>query len=357
MRARRTIWILVLTVLVAGCRDRYPKPALKTELEIRFSTPVEASLETKALSVENGECFHNLLVLLTRDNKIMHKKIWTSDPDSYVSDIVVRVPDVEVGAYEVYAYANYDQEAWQDVTISSTELLAGPGDNYNPERRLKAISETMPTLPEPAAGKSMLLTGHTEVTVGVANNVGTVKLLRPVARLNVYLNNHTPYTIRLDRLVFNNFFANQAYLMGRENEEGVPLLPQGTALQALPAYDESAPKEVPAAEMRSCVYHTLMYEMAMSGGAPCRLYAKVSLENSDTSYPSMEMGSATEGSILKRLDNQTGQASLLTAIWRNQELNIEINVYYKTVSGVVDFRIDNTFWTEDGHVSSHTYDE
>ena len=353
MRAGKFIGTLVLTVLLAGCGDRYPQESLKTELILNFSTPVDATLETK--SMENGDSFHNLLVLLVRDNVILHKKTWSSD--TYVADAVVRVPLVEVGAYEVYAYANYDETAWQQVTVGSTELIAETGDSFNPDRRLRGISATMPKPEEPAAGHPMLLTGHAPVTVGVANNVGTVKLLRPVARLNVYINNLTPYTVRLDRLIFNNFFANQAFLMEKTDDEGLPVVPDGTALEALPAYDETNPAEITVSEVRECVYSTLLYEMALPGGAPCRLYAKVSLEKDGTTpYPVREMGSTSEGIALKRIDSQTGQASLLSAIWRNQELNIEINVYYKTVDSVVEFAIESTYWTQEGHLSTYTYD-
>ena len=147
MRAGKFIGTLVLTVLLAGCGDRYPQESLKTELILNFSTPVDATLETK--SMENGDSFHNLLVLLVRDNVILHKKTWSSD--TYVADAVVRVPLVEVGAYEVYAYANYDETAWQQVTVGSTELIAETGDSFNPDRRLRGISATMPKPEEPAA--------------------------------------------------------------------------------------------------------------------------------------------------------------------------------------------------------------
>ena len=352
MKAGKLIGMIVLTVLLAGCRDRYPQESLKTELVLNFSTPVDAALETK--TVEDGDSFHNLLVLLVRDNVILHKKTWSSD--DYVADAVVRVPLVEVGAYEVYAYANYDETAWQQVTIGSTELVAETGSSFNPDRRLRGISATMPKPEEPAAGHPMLLTGHAQVTVGVANNVGTVKLLRPVARLNVYINNLTPYTVRLDRLVSNNFFANQAFLIGKEDEEGLPIIPGEASLEALPPYDEANPAEITVTEIRERVYSTLLYEMALPGGAPCRLYAKVSLEKGEAPYPVREMGSATEGIALKRIDSQTGQASLLTAIRRNQELNVEMNIYYKTVDSTVEFWIENTYWTREGHVSTYTYD-
>ena len=354
MTGRHIIGTLLLALLLCGCQERYTQPALTMDLVLKFGTPLDAELETKGL--EDGDTFHNLLVLVARGNQILHRVTWPADgsADSYVSDVTIRVPDVEMGAYEVYAYANYEQTDWQDVTIASTELVTPIGQNVNPDRRLKGLSTSMPAPQPPASGKPMLLTGHAQVSVGVANNVGTVELQRPVARLNVYLNNHTPYSVRLDKLSFNSFFAGEAFLIGRTDDAGLPVTPSST-LGALPAYNTSAPVELAAEEVRKLVYTTLMYEMVMPGSAPCRVYAKVSMEKGAEPYPFQEMGTEAQGTVMKKIDNQTSQVSYLTYIARNQELNVEINVYYKTVHADLVFQLDNTFWTTTGHSSSHTY--
>lgn len=357
MRTGRLIFqLLFLTALLAGCREQYTQePVQKADLLLQFSTPVEASLETKG--IEDGESFHNLLVLVMRGNTVLHKKTWPEDiSNNYVSKVTISIPDVELGSYDVYAYANYDETAWQQVYISGTELIAPIGSTLNvQDRLLKGLSSSYPAPQPPAANTPMLLTGHSQVSVGVVNNVAELKLLRPVARLNLYINNHTPYPVRLDELAFNNFFAPQSYLIGRTDSEGQPQMPSGTVLETLPAYNTSNPITIGSMEVRKCVYSILMYEMTMPSNQLCRMYAKATLIKAPGSTLTQTLGTATEGVPLKKIDNETSLATYLTAITRNQELNIEVNVFYETVAGQVEFWLENLYWSVNGHVSEHTY--
>ena len=42
-------------------------------------------------------------------------------------------------------------------------------------------------------------------------------------------------------------------------------------------------------------------------------------------------------------------------MFRNQELNIIINVYHNQAAGVFDFEVDNTYWSGTPHDSYHIF--
>ena len=64
--------------------------------------------------------------------------------------------------------------------------------------------------------------------------------------------------------------------------------------------------------------------------------------------------SIVDGSPLRVVDNKTGQVSVLNKMFRNQELNIIINVYHNQAAGHFDFDVDNAYWTG-GHTMTHIF--
>ena len=349
MRVRSVIWTLLLLLTAGACTRMVSDEGTGEKLDcwtLSVSGAVDAGFEgTKA--VEDGDVFHNLVVLLVRDGVVMRKATWTPETDEYVGTRSVEFRGIEVGSYDVYALANYDATAWPYVAAAEASVAVGASFNAN-----RVLSVTPPeSLP---ANTPMLLTGHSVVAVDVANSLGTLKLYRPLARFRVWINNHTPYPLEVNSLSFNSFNASQTYVFGRTTESGVLSMPTGTSLNALPAY---APEStlVVASGGRVRAYNHLFYEMRMAVGYVCRMYAKVTMRNGTTNPPSMEMGTPGTGVIMKLIDNETSQVSALSQLWRNQEVNVEVNVYYKTVEGVPQLVVENSTWEGSGHYSSHTY--
>lgn len=353
MRMSVHIWALLLLLMTGACTSQNPEiPREKVDWELSVSTALDASFEdTKA--VEDGDSFHNLLVLLVRDGKVMQKKTWPENPatpsEDYVLSQELIFRGLEVGSYDVYAMANYDQTEWQtEPYIAASELNLQPGDEFSPDRLLTAV------LPEGlSAGTPMLLSGHSVVAVDVATSIGTLKLYRPVARFRVWMNNHTPYPIQVNAMSFNGFYANKGYLFGQSDQAGLPLMPDGCVLSELPSISSST-GEI-AAGARARVYNHLLYEMQMPNGYPCRMYAKVTMLNGDNN-PVEEMGTPETGALMKQINNETSQVSRLTYLRRNEDVNVEVNVYYKIVEdGSVQLLVDNEYWEGNGHESTHTY--
>lgn len=254
----RVIPVLLVLAALSGCRgngpDAPPADGLKGDLLLEIGQPA-----TKA-SLADGDLFENVLVLITDEagtviDRVIKAYPYTPDPtdpndiqeangNSSVNSDVIYFRDLEVGSYNIYAYANYTHTEWQaSPTIAEHEATlitkrgASPGQTpatIGLDRILTSFSDgTSPQ--EPAAGGAMLLTGHSRVTIGVSENRGTIELRRPVVRFTVLLRNHTQYPITLTDLYFSHFNASTSYLLDHRETNGDPVVPNVAGYNSLPA--------------------------------------------------------------------------------------------------------------------------
>lgn len=305
---RKVRFILVLTVLLSAafaCRkEQEPVDGIAGECSavFRLSSRDAISLQTKtdADDLLDGLRFTNVLVILVdHSNNVVGNvyKEYPYDPDASgndpnqeevtgtsLTDDVIHFEHLNPGNYTAYAYANIDAEAWQKSgeVISGQEKVTTSGDFSSfLERELKADNPVTPT----AAGETaMLLTGQAEVLVGLSVETHTIYLKRPVVRLRVYINNTTPYPVRLDDLQFSEFNADRAYLIGRSDENGVPSVPSGVTYGPLPAYPTASPVTAPQSGAPGYleeypVYETLLYENACPD--PYKVFALLTLDPAD----------------------------------------------------------------------------
>jgi len=215
----------------------------------------------------------------------------------------VRFDHLNPGNYTAYAYANIDAEAWQksgeEISDSAQEKGKASGDFSSfLERELKAAN---PVTPSAAGESSMLLTGNAAVPVGLSVETHTVYLKRPVVRLRVYINNTTPYPVRLDDLRFSHFNADRAYLIGKSDDSGIPSIPAGVNYGPLPAYPilSASPETAPqygasGYEEEYLVYETLLYENAST--SPYKVFATLTLDPSGLNQQ-MSLGQRDFGPI------------------------------------------------------------
>ena len=253
---------------------------------------------------QNGYAFKNVLVVIANDAQKVIARDY-KDYSAAVSSDVLSFQDIKVGSYQVYAYANIDHVDWQRAqTIAQVEacLTASKegGDLMNPDRQLRPLSgSAVPADPgKLATPVPMLLTGHRQLSVGVNENVGTVELMRPVSRLNVYLHNHTAFDIKLKSLSFTDFNPSHAYLLDHRSG-GMPELPDSNTYRPLPPYDVANPVNVPAADSNSSgqalVYSQLLYENKYD--REYRMYASVDLDfvNGENQHETLNMVLSQEG--------------------------------------------------------------
>lgn len=266
------IVLFLLTALLTACTATQPEPqALQgsgtLKLHLAQGLPGTRADETP----ENGYAFRNVLVIIANDAQKVIGKAY-KEYAANVTEDVLSFQDLKVGSYQVVAYANIDHVAWQGAeTIAQVEALLTAdkdgGDDIDPDRELKTLTGS--SVPEDPAQLAtpvpMLMTGHKRLFVGVNENVGTVELLRPVTRLNVYLHNHTAYEVTLDQLGFTDFNASKTYLLDHR-AGGYPQIPADNVYRPLPAYDGTHPVTVEAAipgdseSGKALVYSQLLYE-------------------------------------------------------------------------------------------------
>lgn len=310
---RKVRFILVLTLFLSAafaCRkEQEPVDGIAGECSavFRLSSRDAISLQTKtdADDLLDGLRFTNVLVILVDHSNNVVGNVYKeypydpaasgNDPNqkevtgSSLTDDVIHFEHLNPGNYTAYAYANIDAEAWQKSgeVISGQEKVTTSGDFSSfLERELKADN---PVKPDDAGESAMLLTGQTEVLVGLSVETHTIYLKRPVVRLRVYINNTTPYPVRLDDLRFSDFNADRAYIIGHTDENGVPSVPSGVNYGPLPAYPilssslETAPEfGASGYEEEYLVYETLLYENACPD--PYKVFALLTLDPDDKNF-------------------------------------------------------------------------
>ena len=282
--------LLLAACLLAGCAGKSGLPGSVERGDIRLHlSSLEATIETRAEETpQEGYAFHNLLVVLTDDHGRVIDKVYKDYPYTPVSgdlqtamgalpaEDVIYFQNLGVGTYHAYAYANIDHTAWQvsGETIAEVEknlhTLKHEGEtvSLNTGRTLKEITDgTAPAMPQT---DPMLLTGQVDVPVTVQVNEADLPLLRPVLRLNVFVNNTTPFDVNVLDLRFSLFNATKTYLLDHRTSAGLPVVPDGTQYVSLPALSGSV--RVPAKSEEggnegddnegALVYSTLLYENA-----------------------------------------------------------------------------------------------
>lgn len=304
---RKVRFILVLTLFLSAalaCRkEQEPVDGIAGECSavFRLSSRDAISLQTKteADDLLEGLRFTNVLVILVDHSNNVVGNVYKeypydpaasgNDPNqeevtgSSLTDDVIHFEHLNPGNYTAYAYANIDAEAWQksgeeiSATGKEKDLVSGDFSAFL-ERELKSAN---PVTPTDASESAMLLTGQAEIAVGLSMEPHTVYLKRPVVRLRVYINNTTPYPVRLDDLQFSEFNADRAYIIGRSDENGVPSVPSGVTYGPLPAYPTASPVTAPQSGAPGYleeypVYETLLYENACPD--PYKVFATLTLD-------------------------------------------------------------------------------
>ena len=301
---RCIIWVLAAVLLMAGC-TREAVPEQEHGLgDLRLSlNRLQAGIETKAGTPQEGYAFHNLLVVLTDDHGKVIDKVYKEYPytpgeediqtaaGTLPAEDVIYFRSLEIGTYHAYAYANIDHTDWQDGTIAANEKLVqtAKADNasvtLNTDRILKAFSDgTAPQLP---ASDPMLLTGQVTVPVGVSVNEASIDLLRPVVKFNVRVNNHTPYAVKVKDLQFSPFNASKTFLLDHSSQAGEPGVPDDAQYIDLPAFTSEVTVPTGGDDEGELVYSTLLYENIASA---YKLYMKVEMQDAVNNYPVRELG-------------------------------------------------------------------
>ena len=282
---------LLLAVLLAGACVRQPVEEAgefgSLKLQIGSGHVATKSGEPDP---RDGDVFRNILVVVADKEGTVKASVLKEYPCTeelgnvplaqepkdvtFTNSDWIYFMNLKVGYYQVYAYANIDQTAWQQTDVSGLtnigEIAAMimSGTSF-PDRQFATLTDSqVPTYP--GENEYMLLTGHDELYVGVDPYIGRIDLYRPVVKFEVVLDNHTPFHLQLTSLSFNRFNASTSYLIEHLDEDGDPEIPEGTSYRNLPAF--AGPKNI-AAQTQSTVYSQLLYENRL--GQDYRMFASV----------------------------------------------------------------------------------
>ena len=303
--------IVLLACFAAGCQKEGGDARSEGSGDLCISlNSLHAEVETKAIpeTPQEGYAFENLLVVLTNDHGMVIDKVYKSYPytpsqndlqtaaSAWPQQDNIYFQNLEVGTYHAYAYANIGHVDWQKSgeTIAEVEkmLQTAKRDNatvyINTDRTLKEVAAgSAPAMP---TSSPMLLTAQVTVPVGVAVNEVEIDLLRPVTRLNVLVNNHTPFELKVSDLIFNKFNVNKTFLLPHLDAAGIPTLPSDAQYIDLPAMASTV--TVPHVEDNQeaeaqTIYSTLLYESAAN---EYKMRLNVELQNAALGNPSKLLG-------------------------------------------------------------------
>lgn len=287
---------LLLAVLLVGACVRHPVDDAEQYGALKLQIGA-GSLATKSGETDprDGDVFHNILVVVADKDGMVKASVLkeypcteelgnvpsAQEPKDVTSTSTdwIYFMNLKVGYYQVYAYANIDQTAWQQTDVSALtniEDIAATiisGTSF-PDRQFATLTDSqVPAYP--GEDEYMLLTGHDELYVGVDPYIGRIDLYRPVVKFEVVLDNHTPFHLQLTSLSFNKFNASKSFLIEHLDGNGAPVIPEDNSYRELPAF--VGPKNI-GAYAQSTVYSELLYENRI--GQDYRMFATVQFASS-----------------------------------------------------------------------------
>lgn len=200
--------VLCVAALWGGCQRGGGEET--AQVTLRFNTRAESALADE--DVEEGEGMKDLqIVLYRRVNGVYtyYKKYDHEVPEGETGSTTVDLGDVQLGDYLFYVVANGESAGLTDATGMKEDDLKGyvmKGDVFPAEK--------VPAAGLPMAGSKRVIVNQERVTE-------KIEVVRAVARLDIELENVTGDEIRVERIPFGAFGADQTYLFGQDEESEV----------------------------------------------------------------------------------------------------------------------------------------
>lgn len=164
--------------------------------------------------------------------------------------------NLDVGNYQLYAYANVERSLLSEVKSLLAGLQVGEGFDAS---YYDALFTTLSARTTPVIDDShpLLLTATKALSVGVENSSTSIDMLRPVVWFEVRLYNHSDHPIHIDDVSFSNFNPSTSYILPKGG-----LIPASVTYRALPLYDTfTGGDDVTVEAMsESCIYECALFE-------------------------------------------------------------------------------------------------
>lgn len=182
---------------------------LKDGVLVPFDSYVTPS-NTKAAdgNVEDGGGMADLTVFLVDNNDVIVARKHFPTLTNPVTQII-NFPNLEVGNYTVYAYANTEGNDWFSMPTDSETSFTPYKDAL-----LKPLSGNLPTI----QNGRMPLTAKQEITIDNANNSRTISMIRPVGKLSVnVINQRTAQAATISGFSLGKVLPNSGYVFQKES--------------------------------------------------------------------------------------------------------------------------------------------
>lgn len=252
--------MISLLLCVVGCTQHAIEQPLAQEGSL--TVVLNAPAQTRATTPGDGDLFRGggmedlTLVLVNSMGRISEIQSLTSLSGEEQKIKSVTFVNLDVGNYQLYAYANVERSLFSE----AKSLLSGlqVGDTFD-ESHYDALFTALTARTAPVIDDShpLLLTATKALSVGVENSSTSIDMLRPVVWFEVLLYNHSDYPMHIDDVSFSNFNPSTSYILPKGG-----LIPTSATYRALPLYDSyTGGSDISVEAMtESCIYECALFE-------------------------------------------------------------------------------------------------
>ncbi len=252
--------MISLLLCVVGCTQHAVEQPLAQEGSL--TVVLNAPAQTRATTPDDGDLFRGggmedlTLVLVNSMGRISEIQSLTSLSGEEQKIKSVTFVNLDVGNYQLYAYANVERSLFSE----AKSLLSGlqVGDTFD-ESYYDALFTALTARTAPVIDDShpLLLTATKALSVGVENSSTSIDMIRPVVWFEVLLYNHSDYPMHIDDVSFSNFNPSTSYILPKEGR-----IPTSATYRALPLYDSyTGGSDISVEAMtESCIYECALFE-------------------------------------------------------------------------------------------------
>lgn len=206
------------------------------------STPAVSLAFTRA-DLGDGDIYKGggiedfLFVLVDPNNNVVVKRTFSHSSTSFEGEKysnskehIFSVPDLDVGDYTAYVYANINRSLYTSVADVVADIVVGQPFTHSLDRFATLSGSDTPDV---NTSNPLFLSAEKVVSVGVGNVSAVIELSRPVVWFEMMIYNNTGYPLTVEDVVFNNFNPATSTVLPKAD-----ILAQSTQNQyrALPAY-------------------------------------------------------------------------------------------------------------------------
>ena len=351
-------------ILFVGCQQeevRQPEENVPASLTVSFvssdNVQSRASQDWADLSGDNivedwekvvdGRMMYRLAVfLLDEDNTIKKYKVLESTDEGFIDEhkkAEVTFNNLNHGKYQLLAvanYGNYTNEITGAFSMDAQSIIGG-------ELLAKTVlSEATSYLCNKT--KAYPLTMKKDIELQPGNNTVEGELVRTYARLRIRVRNQSPTAkLTVNSLTFSEYFTRSSVNLFTEGGNASNK-PDATSEHAITPFSSKELKPITITAEGTTVSETVIFDGYLLESENPNGYnytMEVKFTNPENGN---NLGSKTESIPISIINQETGMATPITAIHRNDLINILVTANYNEKLGSFEFTVSNWATKEPG---------